>query len=237
MEAILPNGGRSVTAAPGYSDFRDDEVYSAGVLQHGGSSQMTLFSIPKGQAIPSLKGSTITTTAQPHQQLYSDLTTNLNKAGELGNGIGDIAVRKIHLTVEQAGYTQSSGVPLAFGATAKQLFEINSKCFFKLTVGQKDQIKGPLYRFGSGGGVYGNPGVATTATTTTVISTIASNGVPGPGGRVLKMPINVARSDTLEAQIGVAANASLTFQDSASADGQPTLVWVNLVSNVRADVR
>lgn len=230
MQAVVPRGQRSVTAAQGYSDFRDDEVYSAACLQHGGSSQVTIFSIPKGQAIPALKGSAITATTQPHQALYSDLTTNLNKAGELGNAIGDIAIRKVHVTIEQAGY-DSSGAQKAYGGTPAVVTEVLGKCYFKFTIGQKDMIKGPLFRFPAGGGVYGS--ISSTETAITV--GMVTNGIPGPG-RVLRMPINVERSDTVEAQIGVAANASLDFGVS-SGDGQPTLVWVNLVSNVRADVR
>ena len=232
MQALIPKGNRSVTAIQNADDILDNEVYSAGVLQHGGSSEMTLFSIPKGQAIPSLRSSAVTASTQGHHQLYSDLTTNLNKAGEFGNAIGDVAVRKIHATIETCGYNATTGAQNAFGATPADVHEILSKTYFLFNVGQKTMFKSPLFRIPAGGGVYGS--VSTTETAVTVGH--LTNGIPGPG-RALKMPIGIERTDTVEAKIGVAPNTSLNFSSGAAADGQPTLVWINLVSNVRAEVR
>ena len=46
----------------------------------------------------------------------------------------------------------------------------------------------------------------------------------------------IERTDTLEAIVGVAPNSSLTLS-TATGTGQPTLVWINLASNVSGDVR
>lgn len=232
MQALIPKGNRSVTAIQNADDILDGEVYSAGVLQHGGSSEMTLFSIPKGQAIPSLRGAGITASTQGHHGLYSDLTTNLTKAGEFGNAIGDVAIRKIHATIEQANYSATDGTQGTFGATPSDVVEILRKTYFLFNVGQKTMFKSPLFRIPAGGGAYGS--VSTTETAVTV--GFLTNGIPGPG-RALKMPIGVERSDTVEAKLGVAPNTSLVFSSGAAADGQPTLVWINLVSNIRAEVR
>ncbi len=232
MQALIPKGNRSVTAIQNADDIQDRDVYSAGVLQHGGSSEMTLFSIPKGQAIPSLRGSTILASTQGHHQLYSDLTTNLNKAGELGNAIGDVAIRKLHATIEQAGFDATSGARRAYGATPDDVVEILAKTYFYFNVGQKTMFKSPLFRIPAGGGAYGS--VSTTETAVTV--GFLTNGIPGPG-RALKMPIPVERTDTVEAKLGVAPNTMLAFSSGGVADGQPTLVWVSLAANVRAEVR
>ena len=231
MQALLPRGTRSATAAPGYTDVRDDEVYSSGVLQHAGQSDMSLFTVPKGQSIPYLRGSSITATTNGWQTLYSDLTTNLGKAGELGNGIGDIAVRAIFATIEQAGYNASTGAYTTYGATPWDVTDILAKVWLKLKVGQKTYIQGQLFRFPSAGGPVGS--ISTTQTN--VSMGFVNNGVPGRG-RPLKMPIVIERTDTLEAVIGVAANSSLSFS-TTTGTGQPTLLWINLASNVGGDVR
>jgi hypothetical protein len=231
MQALLPKGIRSATAAPGYEDIRDDEIYSAGVLQYGGQSEMSLFTVPKGQAIPYLRGSAITATTNGWQSLYSDLTTNLAKAGELGSGIGDVAVRAVFATIEQASYNSSTGVYTSYGATPWDVQDILSKTYLKLKVGQKTYIQGQTFRFPSGGGAYGS--ISTTQTG--VSMGVVGNGVPGRG-RPLKMPIVIERSDTLEAIVGVAPNSSLVLS-TASGTGQPTLLWINLASNVGGDVR
>lgn len=231
MQALLPRGQRSATAAAGYNDVRDDEIYSAGVLQHGGQSEMTLFTIPKGQATPFLRGSAITVTTNGWQSTYSDLTTNLAKAGELGSAIGDVAVRTIYATIEQASYSSTTGAFNTYGATPWDVQDILEKTYFKLKVGGKTYIQGPLFRFPAGGGAYGS--YSTTQTGVTVGA--VGNGMPGRG-RPLKMPIVIERTDTLEAIVGVAPNSSLAFS-TTTGTGQPTLLWINLASNVGGDVR
>lgn len=231
MQALLPRGMRSPTAAAGYDDVRDDEIYSAGLLQYGGQSEMSLFTVPKGQAIPYLRGSTITATTNGYQSTYSDLTTNLAKAGELGSGIGDIAVRSIYATIEQASYSATTGAYNTTGATPWDVQDILAKTYLKLKVGQKTYIQGPVFRFPSGGGAFG-----TVSTTQTAVSMgVVGNGAPGRG-RPLKLPVLIGRNDTLEVIIGVGANSSLTLS-TTTGTGQPTLIWVNLASNVGGDVR
>jgi hypothetical protein len=231
MTALLPRGARSQTAAPGYDDVRDDEIYSAGLLQHGGQSEISLFTVPKGQAIPYLRGSSITATTNGYQSTYSDLTTNLAKAGELGSGIGDVGVRAIYATIEQASYSATTGAFNTTGATPWDVQDILAKMYLRLKVGQKTYIQGPLFRFPSGGGAQGS--ISTTQTG--VSMGVVGNGIPGRG-RPLKMPIMVERSDTLEVVLGVGSNSSLSFS-TTTGTGQPTLLWVNLASNVGGDVR
>lgn len=231
MQALLPAGRRSATAAAGYDDIRDDEIYSAGLVQYGGQSEMSLFTVPKGQAIPYLRGSSITATTNGYQSTYSDLTTNLAKAGELGSGIGDVAVRSIFATIEQASYSQTTGAYNTSGATPWDVQDILAKMYLRLKVGQKTYIQGPLFRFPAGGGAQGS--ISTTQTG--VSMGVVGNGIPGRG-RPLKLPIMVERSDTLEVVLGVGSNSSLALS-TTTGTGQPTLIWVNLASNVGGDVR
>lgn len=232
MQALIPRGTRSATAAPNWDDFRDDEIYSAGVLQHGGQSEMTLFTVPKGQATPFLRGSGITVTTNGWQATYSDLTTNLAKAGELGSAIGDIAVRTIYATLEQAPYSSSTGAfSTTSGAAPWDVQDILAKCYFKMKVGGKVYIQGQLFRFPAGGGAVGS--VSTTQTG--VSMGVVGNGVPGRG-RPLRAPIVIERTDTVEAIVGVAPNSALALS-TTTGTGQPTLIWINLASNVSGDVR
>lgn len=222
---------RSPTAVGGKSDFRDEHIYSAIALQHGAAGVQKLFTIPQGQSIPTLRGSAITATANAHQTTYTESTTNLTKAGELGSGIGDAAIRAIGCTLETAAVTASTGAARGFGATQFEVADVLAKCFFTLRVANKPQITGPIWAYPSSGGVTG--AISTTGTGAT--ASIAQNGVPGQLRR-LKIPIPVARNDTLEGVFGVSGGSSLAFSVTGS-DGQPTLLWVNLYANVAGDVR
>lgn len=222
---------RSPTALAGKSDLRDDHIYSAAVLQHGGQGSVSLFTVPKGQAIPKLHGSGVTESSQAHHNLYTLATTSMAKAGELGSGIGDIAIRSISLTFEQAAVTPATGAARAFGATQFEIADVQAKCWFDLKIANKSQIKGPTWNFGAAGGVAGS--ISTTGNAAT--ASIAQNGVPG-NVRRLKLPIPCARNDTLEGVLEVAGGASLAFSDT-TGEGQPFLVWSNLFANVAGDVR
>jgi hypothetical protein len=231
-EMLLPDPRfRSPTAVDGKSDFRDDNIYSALLLQNGGSGQQKLFTNPQGQTIPALKGSAVTASANPWQTTYTETTTNLSKAGELGSGIGDAAIRGIGITLETASIIQATGVARAWGATQFEVADILSKCFFALRVANKTQITGPIFTFPSAGGSFGS--VSTTGNAAT--ASVVSNGWPGSYKR-LKIPVPIARNDTLEGVFGVAGGASLAFS-GAGADGQPSLLWVVLQANVAGDVR
>lgn len=222
---------RSPTAVGGKSDFRDDYVYSALCLQNGGAGQTSLFTIPQGQTIPSLKGSGITATANGHQTTYTESTTNITQAGQLGSGIGDGAIRGIGISLEQAAFTASTGAARAFGATQFEVADVLAKCFFQLKVANKPQIGAPVFGFPGAGGSMGS--LSTTGNATTV--GIANNGWLGMLRR-LKVPIPVARNDVLQGVFGVAGGAALAFSVTGS-DGQPSLAWVLLTVNVAGDVR
>lgn len=222
---------RSPTAVDGKSDFRDDNIYSAILLQHGGAGQQKLFTIPQGQAIPALKGAGITASANPWQTTYTETTTNLSKAGELGSGIGDAAIRGIGISLETAAVTASTGAARAWGATQFEVADVLSKCFFQLRIANKTQITGPIFTFPSAGNSFG--AISTTGNAAT--AGIASNGWPGSYKR-LKIPVPVARNDTLEGVFGVAGGSALAFSVT-NADGQPSLMWVVLTANVAGDVR
>ena len=227
MKMLFPsNDFRSNTAVSGVSDVRDDQVYSSLVLSHAATGQTTIFGVPKGQAIPVL-GSGV---PQAHQKTYTELTTNVTQAGQLGSALGDAAIRRVGITIEQAYFT-NSGVINTYGAGLQEVAEILAKCFFQLRIAGKLQIQGPVFSFGSAGGAYGSPATGGTTASTA----IASNGIPGVG-RSLKVPILVGRTDTVEGTVGVAGGASLAFTNT-SGNFQPVLTWVNLSVALRGDAR
>lgn len=231
MEAIVPAPTfRSPTAVSDQSDLLDQNVYSALVVAHGGNGTQRVFSVATGGAIPGMIGSS-TATTNAHQQNYSDLTTNLTKPGELGSAIGEGAVRAIGITVESAAYTLTTGAPRSFGATQFEVSDILSKLSFEFKIGAKRQIIGPVSAypgFGGVGGAISTTGNASTAST-------ATNGQLGSGRR-LKYPVEVARNDTIEGIFTAGNGASLAFS-TTSGQGQPSLLWVNLLTTVAGDVR
>lgn len=233
-DLLLPDPRfRSPTAVDGKSDFRDDNIYSSILLQSGGAGQQKLFTIPQGQAIPSLKGAGIIASTQAHQLTYTETTTNLTKAGELGSGIGDAAIRGIGISLEGAAITLATGAPRTFGATQFEVEDVLSKCFFTLRIANKPMITGPIFAFPAAGGAYSS--ISTTGAAAT--ASVATNGWPGSYKR-LKLPIPVARNDTLEGVFGVAGGSALAFSTSApGSEGQPSLLWVMLAANVAGDIR
>jgi len=221
---LLPDARfRSPTAVEGKADLRDENIYSALVLAHGGAGQQKVFTVPQGQAIPELKGSSITATTNAHQTTYTETTTNLTKAGELGASFGDASIRGIGVTIEQVGY-DTSGAALLYGAGQQEVADILAKSFFQLKIAGKKQIEGPLWNFPASGGAFGS--ISTTETGVT--AAVVSNGWPGTTRR-LKLPIMVARNDTLEGVYGVAGGSSLVFSVTTSV-GQPVLVWFSLLA-------
>ncbi len=228
---MLPDSRfRSPTAVEGKTDLRDENVYSALVVQHTGSGQQKVFTVPQGQAIPKMNGSSTSSTAAHHGN-YSETTTNLTKAGELGSSIGDASIRALGITIEQAATTPATGVIRTFGAGPFEMADIMSKCFFQLKVGGKLQIQGPVFAFPASGGLVGD--VFGTANAST--GGIAQNGSPG-NLRRLKLPVLIARNDTVEGVFGVAGGASLAFS-TTTGEGAPSLVWFNLHALVKGDVR
>lgn len=228
---LLPDARfRSSTAVDGKADMRDENVYSAICVQHGGAGQQKVFTIPQGQAIPRLAGSGITAPTSAHQATFTELTTNLSKAGELGSAIGDASLRKIGVGIENA-YVDGNGALNTYGAGQQEVMEILGKCFFQLKIAGKLQIQGAAQMFPSYGGVFGSVSSTENAVTVSALT----NGWPG-AMRTLKLPILVARTDTIEGVFGVAGGDSLTFSVT-SGIGQPTLVWFNVHALVKGDVR
>ncbi len=161
------------------------------------------------------------------------LTTNYNKAGEFGSSLGDGSIRGVSCILEQAKYTNSTGAQGLFGGGQFEIADILSKTFIQLKIAGKKQIEGPVILFPSIGGVTG--GVSTTGNATTVSS--VNNGWASYASlRRLKMPILVARTDTTECIVGVAGSDSYLFS-TTTGDGQPTLMWVDLLVLLKGDVR
>lgn len=228
MQMLLPDASfRSPTAIPGKSDMRDENVYSAAVVSHGANGSTAVFTVPKGQSIPVIGNAT---SVQAHQRTYTELTTNISQAGQLGAAIGDASIRKIGINIEQ-GYYDASGVLSAYGAGQQEVAEILSKTFFQLRIAGKLQVQGPTQFFPAAGGAFGS--ISTTATTKTVAA--LSNGWPG-SMRTLKLPVLVGRTDTIEGTFGIAGGSSLVFSVTTTVC-QSTLVWFNLHALVKGDAR
>lgn len=227
MKVLLPDASfRSPTAVPGKSDMRDENIYSAVVVSHAANGQTTVFTVPRGQSIPVL-GSGV---AQAHQRTFTELTTNISQAGQLGAAIGDASLRRIGISIE-TGYYDASGVLNTYGAGQQEVNEILGKTFFQLRIAGKLQIQGPTSFFPASGGAFGS--ISTTESAVTVAA--LSNGWPGQL-RGLKLPILVGRTDTVEGVFGVAGGASLAFSNT-NTPFQPCLVWFNIHALVKGDAR
>lgn len=239
MKLYLPTPSTSPTAVQDKSDYRDENIYSAIVLQHGGVGQQSLFTVPKGQAIPRLAGTGITAPASAHQLNYTDLTTNITQAGQLGSAIGDVSVRGIGLTIENAYFVNTGATAglqnTAYGAGQQEVSEILSKVFFQFLIAGKKQVQGAAWMFPASGGAFGSLSVSNTTATTGNVAAAMSNGWPG-NLRRLKLPVLVARTDTVEGIVGVAGGAALVFS-TTTGTGQPTLLWANLHCLVSGDAR
>jgi len=218
---------RSATAVEGKSDARDENIYSAIVIGHGGAGQQKAFTVPQGQAIPRLIGAGFVPTS-PHLLTHTELTTNLTKAGESGSAIGDFSVRGIGITLETGAY-DANGALRDFGMGQVEINDTLSKTFFQFKIAGKKQIEGATWMFPASGAAYG--GISTTETSVTVAS--MNNGWPG-NPRRLKLPILVARTDTIEGVFGVAGSDALAFSNTVpQGTGQASMVWFNLWALVK----
>jgi hypothetical protein len=233
-QAYIPRSFRSATALEGESDVRDDMIYSSLVICHGGSSQQKMFTVPQGQTIPKMAGVGIAPT-EAHHLIASELTTNQDKAGELGSSLGDAAVRSISLNLEQAA-PLAAGTFGTYGATPLEVAEFMSKTFFQFKVGGKVMIQGPVGQFPASGGIAGSTSVSTTVTNTTKVSGFAQNGQSLMGGRRIKVPIQIARNDVVVGVLGLPNGAAYSFSVQSTV-GQATLVTCVLGAMVRGDVR
>lgn len=238
MQLYFPDASlRSPTAVPGRSDIRDMHIYSALVAQHGGAGNTTIFGVTRGQPIPRLAGAGITVPTSAHQVNYTELTTNILQSGQFGSSIGEASIRAIGIDIENA-YVAGSvhGVAAAgdlntYGAGQQEINEILAKMFLQFKVGGKLQNEGPLRYYPAAGGPTG----AVSSTGNSVVVSALSNGLPATYRR-LKAPILIARTDTVEATIGVAGGDSLAFSVTTGI-GQPVLVWCNLLAATKGDAR
>lgn len=236
--SYLPAGPRSATAVPGTTDKRDENIYSACLLQNTGAGSVSLFTVPKGQQIPFLRGSSAAST-NAWQVTHGDHSTNLEKAGELGDGIGDAGIRGLSLNVEQAGILpltlqgggSTSGQIDAYGATGYELMDMQRKCSFEFRVSKKPMFKSPFFAFPSVGGVTGT--ISSVASNT--VRDISTNGSPGRIRRLMTH-IMASRRDTLEGVFSVVGGAQLLTR-TGGADGCPSLLWCVLPSTIRGDAR
>lgn len=232
MKLLFPDASqRSPTAVAGKSDLRDLNVYSSAVVAHGGGGVIQTFTQPRGAAIPELISSTLTATTNPHQQKYTELTTNITQAGQFGSALGEGSVRGIGLDIENAYVTASTGALNTYGAGQQEVSEIMAKMFFRLLIGGKNQIETAVRHLPAAGGINGN--TFTTANAATV--SVLGNGLPG-SWRSLKVPILIARTDTVVGDLGVAGGSTLVFSVTTSV-GQPTLVWAVLKTAIKGDAR
>lgn len=231
MQLYFPDASlRSPTAVPGRSDIRDMHIYSAVVAQHGAAGNQTIFGVTRGQPIPRLNGAGITVPTSAHQVNYTELTTNILQSGQLGSSIGEASIRGLGVDIENA-YSSVAGVLNTYGGGQQEIYEILGKMFLQFKVGGKLQNEGPLRYYPAAGGPTGS--VSTTGNNATVSS--LSNGLPATYRR-LKAPILVARTDTVEATIGVSGGDALVFSVTTGI-GQPVLIWVNLLSATKGDAR
>lgn len=221
-QALFPDARfRSPTAVEGKADIRDENVYSAIKLAHGGGGEAKLFTVPQGQSILALGGSSAdppTGSGTAHQSKHTDLSTNLTKAGEIGPTIGDVSIRAISLQIEQAAFTQSTGVARAYGATQFEVADCLARLSCEVKLGGKRQIIGPVWSYPCQGGVVGAVSTSGNAATASMVT----NGVPGTLRR-LKFPIPMARIDALEVIVKTAGTSTLAFS-TTSGDGQPCLL-------------
>ncbi len=229
-KALIPGAKfRSPTALQGQSDIRDDLIYSSIIICHGGGSTQKAFTVPQGQAIPTMAGAGIAPT-QAHHLVHTELSTNMEKAGELGASIGDAAVRSIGLNLE-AAWPSGAGFN-TYGASPREVTEFVNKTYFQFKIGGKVMTQGPAGMFPSVGGVQAQ------VSTTQNVSTIgfAQNGSPLQGGRKLRIPIQIARTDVVVGLFGLANGATYSFTVQAGV-GQETMVTCVLGALVRGDVR
>ena len=231
-QMVYPNPRyRSVTAATGIGDAHDGMVYSAGLLQHLGQGQLKLFSVQFGQAIPNLKGPAIAASTNIWQTTYTLTTTNLDRPSQLGDNLGDAALRGIGVTLETAAITPVTGAQRSFGATQFEVADVLSKCSGEFKIGAKPQMQGPIFGYPQYGGAAGS--LSTTGNAQT--ASIAQNaGIPI--GREFRTPMMLGRYDSLSFEVTVANGATLAFS-ATTLDGQPTLVWCLILVDFMTDVR
>jgi len=235
--ALFPDARfRSPTAVQNRSDVRDEMVYSALRVGDGAVGQTKTFTIPQGQTVASLGNAG---GLAAWQTTHSPLTTNLTKAGEFGSALGDASVRGIGITIETAvPLTSVAALATAYpvtGATPQDVVAILHQTSFALRIGGKKQIEQPCWAFPALGGVKGTIATASALTggvaTTALSGGFLTNGEPGTG-RKLKIPVLIARTDTVEGEFNIAGTLDLYGTNT-----QSMLVWTGLLALIKGDVR
>jgi len=232
--ALIPSsaGFRPPTAVQDQTDARDDVVYSSLVIANGASNYGKMFVVPQGGNIQELKGSAVVATTQSHQKVHSELTTNLEKAGEFGSGLGDAAVRGISLCLETAPIS-NAGVYSTYGACPADVIDLGNKGYFQFKVGSKVMAGGPVGSFPSWAGPQG----AISTTANVAMNGVLSNGNALLGGRRQRIPIQISRVDIVVGLLGFGNSSAFVGSGAAVAGGQSFLVWCLLNVLLGADVR
>lgn len=236
MKMLFPDASlRSPTAVAGKSDLRDENVVSSGVVQHGGAGTIQLYTVPRGQQIPALAGAGITAPTSAHQMKYSELTTSITQAGQFGSALGEGSIRGIGIDIETGYYTFTTATSTlnAYGAGQQEIQEITNKMWFRLSIGGKKQIESGVRHLPASGGVIGS--VAANGLATAAGVSALANGWTGALRR-LKVPILVARTDTVVGDLGVAGGDALVFSVTSGV-GQPCLIFCNTWTALKGDAR
>jgi hypothetical protein len=234
---MFPKTAMSATAAKGKVSIIHDVIFSSIVVAYGGSSQQKLFTVPQGQSILAMKGSTMTIT-EAHQTTHTEMTTSQEKAGELGTGIGDVSVRGISVVFEAAPPLYDStnkGSFATYGATPQEVAEALSKMYMQFKIGGVIASQGPLWVFPQFNGFSGGMSISSTKNDAVKVTGFGSNG-PMAGWPRKRIPLQIARNDTIAAVVNTANGASLVHSVS-STPGQPYLLYCCLDSLIRGDVR
>lgn len=238
-------GPGSSTAVRGVVDERDEDLYSSGVMQHGAASDLVIFKQPIGGPIPRTAGNGVLAPLNPWQQVHSNATTNLDKAGELGDSIGDVKIRAIHVSAEQAqilpttaaypATTISEANIVTYGASGYELAQLADKVSVELKVSKKPYFMTPFGNLPSiGAPVPFNSG-------TYSANVVRGSAVNSAHGLIRKLAQWVAcsRRDSLQVTFGFANGFALLgrIAGSATNDGTPFLVRATLPSWVNGDAR
>lgn len=232
-------GSRSSTAVQGVQDKRDENLYSSGVLQDGAQGQITLFTVPKGGQIPRLAGAAVIAPVNVWQQQHSDATTNLDKAGELGDGIGDALIRGIAMSCEQAVIDPTDALYSDYGASDYELSQVANHAAVELKVSKKPYFKAPMHTLPAFGGVQGFIAAAF-AVATTFTRSLVTNGANGANAiRRIGNFIAADRRDTLEVNVNLATGFVLAGRvaGGAESDGTPFLIQCTLPAFIDGDAR
>jgi hypothetical protein len=125
--------------------------------------------------------------------------TNLDQQSQLSYGM-EVWAMYLHFMMPTMPPNQNIGYDLAANAgvpgTVKLVEAMLNFGVLELELGQENQLRWPLSRFGAGGGLYVNAGV---------VSTVALNGFP-EGSNVMKLaePIQMPRTQNIAAKIRLA---------------------------------